>query len=185
MDGHHLRRLVARASMNPHNLLWNLLGLACTSVCLVPLLAAMFYVTRWHAVSIADDMQSRLQSWAAEQGYRIVGQERPGDVPLWRRIGLTGPFPLPSRCLWEFDTRRRGVWKTVLSVSTCVTVADSGGRVRRGRLEFVRTGQLPGSSFEPRWEEARDIPSPPEQPVPGPQSDPLWDPWIDHPGGNP
>jgi hypothetical protein len=169
--------------MSPFSLFLNLLNLVFTSFCVIAWLGVIFYLWRWNALCTASDMQSRLQAWTTENGYRIVKQERPEEAPLMRRISLSGPFRLPSHCLWTLDPQGWGFRQTVRG-STCLTVLDHEGRLRRGRFELARSRLLPLAAFELGWDEAVDVPPLLEPVQSRPQDDPLWDPWTDSPSGH-
>jgi hypothetical protein len=166
--------------MNPSAVLLSLLGLACSSVCIIAWLGTGFYILRWNAIWTAAEMQSRLQAWASEHGYRIVSQRRPKELPLFRHIAA-GTFRLPAHSQWVHDIERRTPWNIVETFSTNVTVAGSDRRTQSGRLVFVRTWRFMGWVFETRWEEAVEEPPALEETQQQPQSDPMWDPWTDSP----
>jgi hypothetical protein len=168
--------------MNALVILLSLLGMACYSVCGIMLLGLVVYVLRWNATWTRDEMQSRLQAWTSENGYRVVSQRRPKELPLLRQISA-GPFRLPAHSPWVYDIERRTPWKIVETFSTCLTVADSDRQTQSGRLVLVKTQAFPRPAvFETRWEGVDEEPPVLEPLPPTPENDPLWDPWTDSPG---
>jgi hypothetical protein len=172
--------------VRPDHLVLNLLNFACSSVCFLSWFGAAVIVARYQAGRKVDALQARLQEWSAEKGFRIVRQERPEKASFCHRKFVSGPLPWffsPARSPWSFDLRRRG-WRSLPSFSTCVTLVDSEGGLRRGKIQFVGSHfGLFHSSLEPCWEQIHDSSPSPESMPPRPQDDELWDRWIDSPEG--
>jgi hypothetical protein len=159
-----------------------LLSGCCSLAFFLPFVVAIVILARWQVLQTVAVVQSRLEGWATENGYRIERQERPEKPPLADRgyYWYSSIF-LSSNCPWVPNLERRGFWKSVATMSTLVTVVDSERRPRRGRMRYDAVLVGP---FRAAWEAHREelaIP-PPESVNPEPRNDPLWDPWIDAPG---
>lgn len=161
------------------------LSLACCTCLALPMLVAWIIFRQSSMIGTAAHMQSLLQAWAAEKGYRIEHQDCPEKPPFARRLPYwaMGMF-FPRDCLWIPDIHRRGLGTWVESMSTLLTFVDPHGQAHRGRMRFEARYVLRlGLEWKPHWEEEPEIPPLLEQATAEAQSHPLWDPWKDVPGG--
>jgi hypothetical protein len=120
-------------------------------------LAVTTTVMRWTMRRSADAMQSRLERWAVERGYKIIRQECPPEAPLSNQFAVWGPFFWifsPGNSAWVLDVQVKPGEMNIPTLSTCVTLEDREGRFHRGRMQYIGThwGAF-GSSVESRWEE--------------------------------
>jgi hypothetical protein len=163
-----------------------LFSFLCSSICIVMWLGALVMVMRLSAQWTVASLQSRLLTWANEQGYKIFHQELPARNTLAQRVFGSGPWTWllsSGEPPWYFDLFRRSFWTTVPRFSTYLSVEDSAGHPRRGWMQYI--GSRMGGfwwSVESRWQEDDDVPPLPEPMPPAPQDDPLWDRWIDSSG---
>ncbi len=124
------------------------------------------------------DLQSRLEAWATEMGYKIIRQERPANAQVRHRFFAWLFSPVDS--VWVFDLYTRSFRGTVPSGSTCVVIEDRDRNVRRGRMQYIAS-MLGGFwwSVDSQWTEDDDVPHPLEVMTTEPQEHPLWDSWTD------
>jgi hypothetical protein len=169
--------------MNADSWILGILNLACSSVCIATWFGVGAILARRNVLRKVADMQSRLQAWASEKGYRIVRQERPEKAPILSRVSMGFQWLcLSNDCPWVFGIYRRSFWKSLPTVSTCVIFEDREGRLRRGKMQYVGA-QYRGfrGPVESSWKDD-DFSFPPQETPSEPHHDPLWDHWMDSRG---